>query len=159
VEERIMDIDERLTREEFHRRCAKDLFNHVWTLLEMKQRPAALDDEMIHAAHASRCHWGVVGAPVNLVRGEWQIARVYAVLGRAEPALYHARQCLAICEAQSIDGFDLGAAHEAMARAFAIAGAAEDARRHVEIARRISEQIRDEADRRILIEDLQTLPI
>ena len=46
------------------------------------------------AARASRFHWGEVGEPVNRVRGEWQCSRVYAVLGRAEPALWHARRCL-----------------------------------------------------------------
>ena len=42
---------------------------------------------MLHAAHASRFHWGEVGEPVNFARGEWQISRVYAVLGRPEPAI------------------------------------------------------------------------
>src|SRR5690606_26488099 len=63
-----------------HRQLAVDLFNHAWTLLELPDRTPMQDDEMLHAAHASRHHWGVVGEPVNLVRGEWQCARVYAVL-------------------------------------------------------------------------------
>ncbi len=81
-----------------HRQLAVDLFNSVWTLLERTDRSTAEDDDMLHAAHASRHHWGEVGEPVNLARGEWQCSRVYAVLGRAEPALWHARRCLALCE-------------------------------------------------------------
>ena len=54
---------------------------------------------MIHAAHASRYHWGEVGDDVHLARGEWQCARVYSVLGRAEPALWHARRCVELAEA------------------------------------------------------------
>ena len=81
------------------RKLAADLFNHTWTLLEKPDRTPAEDDEMIHSAHASRFHWGEVGEPFNLARGEWQCSRVYAVLGRAEPALWHARRCLAINEA------------------------------------------------------------
>ena len=69
------------------RQLAVDLFNHVWTLLEKTDRTPMQDDEMLHAAHASRYHWGEVGEPVNFARGEWQCSRVYAVLGRAEPAL------------------------------------------------------------------------
>ena len=49
-----------------HRALAVALFNHVWTLLEMEDRTREQDDQMLHAAHASRHHWGVVGAPVNL---------------------------------------------------------------------------------------------
>ena len=83
------------------RKLAADLFNHTWTLLEKPDRTAAEDDEMIHSAHASRYHWGEVGVgeQVNLARGEWQCSRVYAVLGRAEPALWHASRCVAINEA------------------------------------------------------------
>ena len=40
-----------------HRRLGVALFNHVWTLLEQPDRTPAQTDEMIHAAHASRCHW------------------------------------------------------------------------------------------------------
>ena len=99
-----------------HRALAVDLFNHVWTLLEMPSRTPMQDDEMIHAAHASRHHWGVVGEPANLARGEWQCSRVYSVLGRAEPALWHARRCLAICEEHGIGDWDIAFAWEAIAR-------------------------------------------
>ena len=69
-----------------------DLFNEVWHLMESRED----DDRMLHAAHASRFHWGEAEecAPENLARGEWQISRVYTVLGRAEPAIWHARRCL-----------------------------------------------------------------
>src|SRR6266545_7598390 len=67
------------------------------------------DDRMIHAAHASRFHWG--GAPEckpeNLARGEWQVSRVYAVVGLAEPALRHTHRCLDICEADGLADWDL----------------------------------------------------
>ena len=53
---------------------------------------------MIHSAHATRCHWGKVGTAANRARGEWQVSRVCATLGGAEPALYHARRCLADVE-------------------------------------------------------------
>src|SRR5207342_2692391 len=106
------------------RKLAADLFNHTWTLLEVSDRTPAEDDEMIHSAHASRYHWGEVGVgePVNLARGEWQCSRVYAVLGRAEPALWHARRCVAIYEAHGIAGWDIAAGYEAMARAYLTAG-------------------------------------
>jgi hypothetical protein len=104
------------------RTLAADLFNHVWTLLETPDRTPSQDHEMLHASHASRYHWGEVETGARLARGEWQCSRVYAVLGRAEPALHHARRCLEICREEGIGDFDLAFAHEALARANRVAG-------------------------------------
>src|SRR5439155_394862 len=75
-----------------------DLFNRAWKLLENPDRTPAEDDELLHCAHASRYHWIGAGTQVNAARGEWQCSRVYAVLGRGEPALHHARRCLELAE-------------------------------------------------------------
>ena len=50
------------------------------------------DDEMVDTAHASAWHWRQVGNAANAARGHWLLARVYAVLGRGEPAVHHARR-------------------------------------------------------------------
>jgi DNA-binding transcriptional MerR regulator len=140
-----------------HRQLAVDLFNHVWTLLEMPDRTPMQDDEMLHAAHASRHHWGVVGTAENLGRGEWQCSRVYAVLGRAEPALWHARRYLALCEEHGIADWDLAFAHEAIARALAVAGDHEGARAEVARARELAADIAEDEDRELLLSDLATI--
>ena len=98
------------------RKLAARLFNRVWELLNTDDRDENTDEEMAHTAHASRYHWGQVGEPVNWARGEWQCSRVYAVLGRAEPALHHARLCLQLAQEHDLSLFDIGAAHEAIAR-------------------------------------------
>jgi DNA-binding transcriptional MerR regulator len=140
-----------------HRALAADLFNHVWTLLELPARTPEQIDEMIHAAHASRHHWGVVGEPVNLARGEWQCSRVYAVLGRAEPALWHARRCLAICEEHRIGDFDIAFAWEAIARGAAVGR--DDATRDEAKARarELAADIVDAEDRDLVLSDLETI--
>lgn len=139
------------------RQLAVDLFNFVWTLLENPDRTREEDDAMVHAAHASRFHWGEVGAPVNHARGEWQVSRVYCVLGRAEPALYHARRCLELTQGAEVEDFDLPYAYEALARAHAVAGDAAEARRYKERARAAGEAIADADDREHFLEDLLTL--
>jgi DNA-binding transcriptional MerR regulator len=116
------------------RRTAADLFNGVWRLLEKEDRSVEEDDRMLHMAHASRYHWGQVGAPVNLSRGEWQCSRVYSVLGRAEPALHHARRGLEICQKHGIGDWDLAFAYESLARAHAVAGDTDQARAWTEQA-------------------------
>lgn len=139
------------------RRLAADLFNHVWTLLEMADRTRAQDDEMLHAAHASRHHWGVVGEPVNFARGEWQCSRVYSVLGRAEPALWHARRCVAICEEHGIGDFDIAGAWEAVARAQSVAGDRQATAEALERARSLATAIAEDEDRELIEGDLATI--
>ncbi|MCC7355249.1 MAG: hypothetical protein IT330_16010 [Anaerolineae bacterium] len=143
---------------EQHRRLAVDCFNRTWDLLDKKQRAREEDDEMIHTAHASRYHWGVIGTPVHFARGEWQISRVYAVLKRPEPALYHARRCLEICQQNGIGDFDLAYAYEALARASMVAGKKSDAERYVALARGAGEKIAEKDDRDHFLGDLNTIP-
>ena len=129
-----------------HRQVAVDLFNHVWTLIETPDRTTAQDDEMLHAAHASRYHWGLVGKPVNLARGEWQCSRVYAMLGRGEPAIHHGRRCLEICQAEDLGDFDFAFAYEALARAHAVAGDSEAAAKYLTQAAQAGTNIADQED-------------
>jgi DNA-binding transcriptional MerR regulator len=143
-----------------HRQLGVDLYNSTWTLLEKPDRTPAETDEMIHRAHASRWHWARAGGvkPVNLARGEWLCSRVYAVLGRAEPALHHARRVQEICEEHGIGDWDLAFAHEALARAHAVAGDGEAARAAVRAAHEAAAAIRDQEDRDLLLADLATIP-
>jgi hypothetical protein len=139
------------------KQLAKALFNRVWTLLESESRTPADNDEMIHAAHASRYLWGLVGEPVNLARGEWQCSRVYAVLGRAEPALWHGRRCLDICDEHGIRDFDLAYAYEALARAHRIAEQLPEAEAYERLAVEAGARIADPEDREHFHADLATL--
>lgn len=143
-----------------HRALGVALYNHVWTLLEKADRTPAETDEMIHAAHASRFHWSrAEGAePVNLARGEWQCSRVYAVLGRGEPALWHARRCLAIDEAAGAADWDIASAYEAMARASGVAGDPDAAAEWKAKASAALDGIADQDDRDVIEGDLATLP-
>jgi len=146
-----------------HRELAIALFNHVWSLLEVPDRSPTQIDEMLHAAHASRFHWSRAEGSqlVNLGRGEWQCARVYAVLGRGEPALWHARRCLDY--AQMTDGgqedWDLAAAYEALARAHAVAGDRTAATDWKAKATAALDGIADPDDREVIEGDLATLPV
>lgn len=141
-----------------HRQIAVDLFNQVWTLMEKPERTPQEADTMIHAAHASRYHWGLVGAPVNLARGEWQVSRVYAVLYRPEPAHYHAQRCLAICLEHGLGDFDLAYAYEALARAAAIAGEADTRDHYLSLARQAGAQIAEAEDKELFDQDIATIP-
>jgi hypothetical protein len=119
------------------------------------------DDRMLHAAHASAYHWAEAPEcePRNRVRSEWQVSRVYSVLGRAEPAIHHARRCLEICEQNpdNVEDWDLPFAHEALARAHSAAGDGDEVSRHEQRARELGERIADAEDREHLEEALAAL--
>ena len=144
-----------------HRRLGVDLFNRTWTLMEQPDRSVEGDDELLHCAHASAYHWQQVGTAANRARSEWLCSRAYTVLGRGEPALHHARRCLAIVEGEpaAMDDWDLTGAYEAMARAFSTAGDMDQARRFHGLGVAASASIADPEDREHLVSDLATIPI
>ena len=144
---------------EAERQLAVDLFNRAWTLMETDERTEEQDDELINTAHASAYHWTRVGTPANRARSEWQLSRAYTVLDRPEPALHHARRCLAYCEEnpEAIEDWDLPYAHEALARAHALAGEADVAGRHAAAARELAAGVGGAEDRKHLEADLGTL--
>ena len=143
-----------------HRAEAVALFNAVWQMLDVPDRTRAEDDQMVHAAHASRWHWSQAGALAGdqqLAVGEWQCSRVYSVLGRGEPAVHHAKASLAICEAAGLDDWVVAAAHEALARAHAAAGDGQEARAWLARARAATAAIADPKDREVIDSDLASL--
>ncbi|HYX11160.1 MAG TPA: hypothetical protein VE817_04215, partial [Candidatus Acidoferrum sp.] len=96
---------------------------------------------------------------VNQARGEWQCSRVYAVLGRGEPALWHARRCIEIYEENGIGDWDIASGYEAMARASAVAGDGPAARDWKVKALAACGLISEADDRQLIEQDLATLPI
>ena len=148
----------RLTGEKAqHRKFAVEFFNGTWRLLEKRRRTPEEDLRMVHMAHASRYHWGVIGKPTNWAIGEWQVSHVYAVLRRGEPALYHAKRGLAVCHKAGLRDFYLAYAHEALARASLVAGRRGDARRHLARAKRAGSTIKEADDRKLFERDIATI--
>jgi tetratricopeptide (TPR) repeat protein len=117
--------------------------------MDMKSRSQEDDRQMLYLAHASRYHWGLVGAPRNRAIGEWQISRVYADLGQPELALQFARASLATSEKNSIKDC-VHTANEAIARAYAVAKDYKNARKYLEKARHQLDKLSlDNEDRKI----------
>jgi hypothetical protein len=132
----------------------------VWTLLETEDRTQEQDDEMLHAAHASRWHWsqaGVADLRQRLAVGEWQCSRVYAVMDRGEPALFHAARSVQLAEGEGIEDWALAASYEAMARASRVAGDRRAFETWRERARAATDAIAEEEDREVIENDLASL--
>lgn len=140
-----------------HRQMAIELFNLTWDLLEKTDRTPAETDRMINAAHASRYHWEIAGDAVNIARGEWQISRVYSVIGRAEPCLYHAERCLHVTLENKLADFDLAFAYEAMARACHLSGDLMETAKFITLGQEAGEKINEEDDREYFFKELNTI--
>ena len=134
---------------------AAALFNDAWTLLNATNRSPDEDALLVHTAHASLYHWAQVGTMVHQIRGEWQVSRAYAEIGRAEPALWHATRALRLAKSVGIVDWDLAFCFEALARAHAIAGDLARARSYVIRARAV--RIDHEQDRAVVEADLSTV--
>jgi DNA-binding transcriptional MerR regulator len=144
-----------------HRRLAVELFNRSWRLLEQETRTPAEDDELVHCTHASRHHWGEIGNAANLARGENQCARVYAALGRGEPALHHANRCLELVRAggEGFEDWDLASALEVVARANLAAGNTSDGAHYAGLARAELETVADPDDREVIASQIAELGV
>ena len=147
----------------YHEKMAKGTFNKTWDFLNKKDRTAEDDLNMVHTVHASRYHWGILvtegkGGPVNLQRGEWIISRVYTVLERGEPALYHAKICLDLTKKHDIGDFDLAFAYETMARSSALIKNKKDFEKYFKLAKDAGEKIKKKDDRDYFFEDLNGGP-
>ena len=140
---------------EFHRRVARDSFNRAWDLLDKKKRSKDDDVQMLHLAHASRYHWGLVGSPRNKAVGEWQVSRIYSELGQPELALRFANQCLRGCKEARLSEVE-ATAYEAMARAYAIAKDYSNARGYMAKAHRQLDKLSlDREDRAIYLKQFK----
>ncbi|MDP4220323.1 MAG: hypothetical protein Q8916_14220 [Bacteroidota bacterium] len=153
-----MAEDNKFTSPEAHKFLGIEFNMKVWDLLGKANRTDEEDQAMIHAAHASHCHWSYVGTSVHTTRGEWLISHVYAVLGRAEPALYHSKRCLQVCLDHHIADFDLAYGYESMARALAADGNLPEAGRYYSLAKEAGEAIKDPDAKKFFVGDFGTGP-
>jgi len=149
-----------LTQElnDLHKKFAIDCFNCTWDLLDNTNRTDEENFRMIRMAHASRYHWGEIGTPLQFARGDWQISRVYAVLGMGEMALDYAKTSLEHCLDNAIGDFDLAFAYEALLRASAILENETEFAKYKQLAQDCGHAIKDDGNRNYFFSELKTIP-
>ena len=146
--------DEKMTMDEFHKKIAVQSNNGIWPTLD-KEDPTEVEmEEAMHMAHTARYHWSKVGTVVNAVRAEYMLARVYARMKRAEPALFHANRGFELAkEAEKTDDkwkdWDMPFIYEALARAHAVAGNKKECKKFVEMAQKATDAVKGEEDKKI----------
>jgi hypothetical protein len=149
--------EEKHTQSEAHKLFARQFNGETWSLLAKADRTKADDERMIYSALASCRHWLEVGTGAHHQRGEWLIARVYSMLDMPAEAVRHALRCLELAEEHTdlMEDFDRAYAFEGVARAHAVAGNADEARKYIELAQEAGKEIADEESKKLFIGDLE----
>jgi len=81
--------------------------NLAATLEEKSTRSADETAAMLEAAGAARQYWARAGGWLETERAEYMLAKCHLAAADANGALPHAEQCVAICEANHADAFEL----------------------------------------------------
>jgi hypothetical protein len=151
--------DERtFTESEAHMFFAKRYNGKTWELFDKKERTLEENELVLDYAHTSLAHWRVAGTGVNIQRGEWLISRAWVLLGDGEQALRHARRVSELTETHKseMEDFDFAFAHEGLARAHAVCGQMDEAKKFIALAQQEGEAIVDEEDRKIFFDDFNS---
>jgi hypothetical protein len=142
---------------EAHRYFAAQCFNRAWDLIDKKDRTAADDRLMVALNQASIYHWSQRPdfSDRNVSVGYWQASRIQALIGNADEARRHA--LVSLQYSQALEPFLLGYAHEALARAAAVAGDSAGARENLAVAETLAAKVTDRENRDLLVADLEEL--
>ncbi|OLS22589.1 MAG: hypothetical protein HeimC2_29150, partial [Candidatus Heimdallarchaeota archaeon LC_2] len=130
--------------------------NQTWDFIEKEDRNPDEDEMMVHCAHTSRYHWGIVGVSLNFQRGDWILSRVYTILKRGSEALHYAKLCMKHTEENNIKDFDLAYAYEALARSYAAAEDKTNFEKYNNLAKEAGDKIEKKQNREIFKNDLKT---
>jgi hypothetical protein len=144
-----------------HKYYSANCFNQAWDLIDKDQRTPEEDEHMIRLTLASHYHWTQRPdySSTSASIAYWQTARIYAILDQAENAMHYSQLCLKVSQAEGVAPFFLGYAYEALARAAAAAGSNQDMKTFLDKARAAAGEVQKADDRKMLLDDLQTIQI
>jgi hypothetical protein len=129
-------------------------YNRSFDLLDLAERTAVEDAELIAAAWTSRHRWMVAGGTKEVVIADWMISRVAAALAATSPGFAQlsvdmAKSALAGA-GEDIDDWLQASLAEGMARAALVAGDATEGARWLAEAERLLQLIGDEEDKSVI---------
>lgn len=145
---------------QWHRAQGIAANNSIWELLDGRELSADDGDELLARAYAAAYHWrrAARSGPINQARGAYMIAKAHIVLGQTDMALHAVGRYETLLAAAGDDAadFDHAYLHEIRARAFGLAGRADESAAERELAR--TYPIADDEDRKIVHADLAAGP-
>jgi len=140
-----------------HRYFSATCFNKTWEFIDNLNRTPEEDRMMLQTSMASLWHWTQCedAKPQNLSVGNWQVSRVFALLGQADNARKYAEVSLKLAEGEP--PFYVAFAYEALARAEMVAGNKAKMQEYLDKALVLAEKVEDEEDKQVLLGDLGSI--
>jgi hypothetical protein len=140
-----------------HKFFSADNFNKTWEFVEKAERSHEDNLNMLQIAMASLWHWTQRedAANENMSIGYWQVSRVFCLIGQAELARIYGRMSLK--SAENLAPFYKGYAYETLARAEMLANNRVIMLEYLNRARELTQQVKDEEDKHLLLNDLETI--
>ncbi len=134
-----------------HKYFSAVCFNKTWEYIDNPNRTSDEELTMLQSAMTSLWHWTQRedATPQNLSVGNWQVSRVYALLGQVDNARKYAEVSLKLAE--GFEPFYAAFAYEAFARAEMIAGNKAKMQEYLEKAFALAEKVEDEEDKQVLM--------
>jgi hypothetical protein len=144
-----------------HKYFSADCFNKTWAYIDLPEWTADQEEEMLRLALASHWHWTQRKdyRPTNASIANWQVSRVFALLGQADIARRFALRSLEAIENEDVPPFYTGYAYEALARAEAVAGDEESMQAYIDKARGAAGSVDDEESKQLLLSDLDAIRV
>jgi hypothetical protein len=142
-----------------HRKLAVGYFNAAWDLIDLRERTAAQDRDMVGIALTSRQHWVEAGGTdENLSVADWQVAHAASLAGFGQVALSFAQAAVDRADSSDVPTWLKASTHEGLARAYAALGETVSFDREVAVARALLETVSDRDDRELVESQLASIP-
>lgn len=152
-----MEKEKHTLTNSIHRYFGVEFNNTAFVYFDKQNKTEEEIDDMIGYAHSSLHHWKLFsgGTVVNVQRGEYMVAKAYALAGNKTESLSHAKRCLDLSEKHSgeMKDFDFAFANEVMAMAQKLNGNNEEFLKHRTMAEKLGNEIKDEEDRIFYFEE------
>lgn len=141
-----------------HRYFGVEFNNTAFEYFDMKNRTQEDIEDMINYAHSSLHHWRLFsgGTMANVQRGEYMVAKAYALAMNKTEALRHAKKCIELTKKfpDEMKDFDFAFANEVMAMAQHLNGNKKGFKKYRELAEKKGNEIKDKGDRKVYFDEL-----
>lgn len=142
-----------------HRRLAVDYFNAAWALIDKQHRTAEDDLTMVATAAASRQHWVEAGGTdENLTIADWQVAHAASHAGLGDVATAFATAAYDRARRADLATWLQASTAEGRARAAATTGDRASYEKFAQECRDLLAQVADDEDRKVIEDQLGTIP-
>lgn len=142
-----------------HRYFGVEFNNTTHKYFDKKDRTSEETEDMLGYAHSALHHWKLYsgGTVANVLRGEYMVAKAYALAGKKEEALVHAKKCQKLIKdhPEEMKDFDFAFANEVMALACKMNKDMTGLKKYKALTEKYINEIKSKGDRNVCIKEFK----